>query len=104
MKTTTFKIMNTLNRINRYMKFGCIYCGQRMECALRLAGRQFLCPSCQHRIVIPTPGGSNPEWRALPVAQTWDEFVPLPAIEIPTRNRGHKPPNGELARGSSSWS
>jgi DNA-directed RNA polymerase subunit RPC12/RpoP len=91
------KAMNILNPINHYMKFSCIYCGQRMECILRLAGRQFLCPSCQHRIVIPTLRGSNPEIKTLLAAHTWDEFVPLPQIEVPTRHQSPVPANGILA-------
>lgn len=70
-----------------YMKFTCIYCGQRMECDPRFAGRQILCPACLHRIVIPDSRGGNPAGRFLPIPQTWDARVPLPGIEIPTRYR-----------------
>jgi DNA-directed RNA polymerase subunit RPC12/RpoP len=79
------------------LKFNCIYCGQHMECAPRLAGRQFLCPSCKHRIVIPKLRGVSIIRRALMAAHTWDEFVPLPDIEVPTRYRTRTPGKAVLA-------
>jgi hypothetical protein len=90
------KIMNTINPFNGFLKFNCTYCGQHMECAPRLAGRQFLCPSCRHPIVIPTPRGDL-VGKELQAAHTWDEIVPLPDIEVPTRYRMRNPANGVLA-------
>ena len=88
--------MNTLNPSNGYLKFNCIYCGQHMECAPRLAGRQFLCPACQHRIVIPAPRGGTIRTVRL-AAHTWDKFLPSPDVEIPTRHRCRTPASVVLA-------
>ncbi len=73
--------------MNNYLKFSCIYCGQRLECGSTLAGRQILCPTCLHRITIPLPGGcQSNRWKSL-VGDTWDSHIPLPQIEIPARYR-----------------
>src|ERR1039458_4801438 len=61
-----------------------------MECAPRLAGRQFLCPSCRHPIVIPTPRGDL-VGKELQAAHTWDEIVPLPDIEVAMCHRRRPP-------------
>jgi DNA-directed RNA polymerase subunit RPC12/RpoP len=80
------------------LKFHCLYCGQHMECAPGFSGRQMLCPACRHRIVIPAPRGGGPARRSLPVVETWDKFVPLPELEIPTRHGHTTPSNPALAR------
>lgn len=80
--------MNTLNPFNGCLKFNCLYCGQHIECAPRLAGRQLLCPTCQHRIVIPPPNGGSQIRRALSDVFTWDDNVPLPNLELSTRHHG----------------
>jgi len=36
-------------------KFACPHCAQRLRVDERHAGRQILCPKCQHLIVIPAP-------------------------------------------------
>lgn len=77
--------MNTLNPFNGCLKFNCIYCGQHMECEPRLAGRQFLCPNCQHRIVIPARR-RDLVGQALPIIpDTWDTDVPRPLLEMSAR-------------------
>ena len=77
-----------------YIRFSCVYCGQHMECDPRLCGRQFHCPACRQRIVVPPPAGRQN--RSLEGASnaTWDSQVPAPAVETPTRylNRNHARP------------
>jgi DNA-directed RNA polymerase subunit RPC12/RpoP len=40
-------------------KFACPQCGQRLRCDDRHAGRQILCPKCQHLILIPAPSTAS---------------------------------------------
>ena len=75
-------------------KFACVYCGQHMECERRLTGCQILCPACHHKIVIPPPPGESPANRLLVASHTWGTWVPLPAIEVPTRYRACIPSYG----------
>jgi DNA-directed RNA polymerase subunit RPC12/RpoP len=81
-----------------YLKFACIYCGQHMECSPCLAGRQILCPTCLHRIVIPTPSGDKPPILPVRARHTWDTYVPLPSLEIPTRHHHRMPRTAVLAQ------
>ena len=67
-----------------HFKFNCIYCGQHMECDPELCGRQICCPSCLHRIVIPTMICLRPsKTQPLPRWPHWDTWVPVPEIEFP---------------------
>jgi DNA-directed RNA polymerase subunit RPC12/RpoP len=77
--------MKTLNTSADTLKFHCVYCGQRMECDPLLGGRQMLCPSCLHRIVIPAPARAFATGRIPAVPDTWDTHVPLPNVMIPSR-------------------
>jgi DNA-directed RNA polymerase subunit RPC12/RpoP len=81
-----------------YMKFNCIYCGQHMECDPRMAGRQILCPTCLHRIVIPTPTGGKTPIQPMLRCAMWEPDVPLPTLEVPTRYRWRLKQNPALAR------
>jgi DNA-directed RNA polymerase subunit RPC12/RpoP len=80
-----------------YIKFACIYCGQRMECHPRFTGRQILCPACLHRIVIPPGQSGNPPAKSALAQSTWDAHVPMPKLEIPTRYRRRMSPTPALA-------
>jgi len=53
-----------------------------MECNPQLAGRQLLCPTCLHRIVVPPENGAI---ESKSVQETWDTDVPFPRVETPTR-------------------
>jgi len=68
-----------------YMKFSCVYCGQHIECDSKLRGRQFHCPACKQKIVVPPPDSSNSGKPVGPVNATWDTSVPTPQTETPTR-------------------
>lgn len=92
------KPMNTLDAIDGYLKFSCLYCGQHMECEPRFSGRQMLCPRCDHRLVIPKLRGASQARQAATIPATWDTEVPQPGIEIPTRHRHHDASNPGLAQ------
>jgi DNA-directed RNA polymerase subunit RPC12/RpoP len=68
-----------------HLKFHCLYCGQHMECHPRLAGRQLLCPTCLHRIVIPVTPDLETISQVRPKRDTWDTHVPVPNIMVPCR-------------------
>ncbi len=68
-----------------YIRFACVYCGQHIECEAEFSGRQFHCPACKQRLVVPPPA---PDRAARPPAsanETWDTQVPEPRVETPTR-------------------
>lgn len=66
-----------------YMKFSCVYCGQHIECDTMLRGRQFHCPSCKLKIVVPPPDTFRTGRAMAPVNETWDTLVPEPQAEAP---------------------
>jgi hypothetical protein len=84
-------------RMNIYMKFACIYCGQHMEYTPRLCGCQILLPVCDHRIVIPVHPARPTFRQTAPVRDAWDTSVPIPLVEMPTRCRHRMAHNAVLA-------
>jgi DNA-directed RNA polymerase subunit RPC12/RpoP len=86
--------------MTNYIKFSCVYCGQHIECDSKQHGRQFHCPACKQKIVVP-PLAAPQSGRALPLSsETWDTQVPDPDTETPTRYlwRKETPPNPPDAR------
>jgi DNA-directed RNA polymerase subunit RPC12/RpoP len=73
--------------MKNYIKFACVYCGQHVECGPEFSGRQFHCPACRQRLVVPPPDGSQATRPPASVNQTWDTQVPDPRVETPTRYR-----------------
>ena len=71
--------------MKNYHKFSCVYCGQHIECEPALVGRQFHCPSCKQRIVVPPSSSHKSARPAAPVNATWDTTIPTPGAETPTR-------------------
>ena len=81
-----------------YLKFTCVYCGQHMECKPCFSGRQMLCPTCEHRIVIPVPGDPRFAHEPSLANDTWETSVPMPKVETPTRYRNQISHNALLAQ------
>ena len=60
-------------------KFSCPHCEQHLQCNETMSGRQIVCPTCQHLIVIPpspvqaAPGSYQPE-----SGKTWQTYLPMP--------------------------
>jgi len=71
--------------MSNYIKFACVYCGQHIECKPELSGRQFHCPACNQRLVVPRPLESKVRNAADLMNATWDTQVPDPNVETPTR-------------------
>jgi len=71
--------------MKNYLKFSCVYCGQHIECEPTFQGRQFHCPACRQRIVVP-PRVEQKSARPVPPAnETWDTTIPAVDVETPTR-------------------
>jgi hypothetical protein len=58
-------------------KFSCPHCDQRLQCDVRLGGRQIQCPACQHLITIPLSPVQLAEGQAaVESGNTWNTFIP----------------------------
>jgi len=71
--------------MKNYIKFACVYCGQRIECKPELSGRQFHCPACHQRLVVPPVTEREARDITNSINATWDTQVPDPNVETPTR-------------------
>jgi len=78
--------------MNNYIKFACVYCGQHIESKPELSGRQFHCPACHQRLVVPPPPEMGAPGAADSIHATWDTQVPDPNVETPTRYLYRHPP------------
>ncbi len=65
-------------------KFSCPHCEQHLQCNETMSGRQIVCPTCKHLIVIPASpiqvaqGDYQPE-----SGKTWQTYVPVPIPRPP---------------------
>jgi DNA-directed RNA polymerase subunit RPC12/RpoP len=78
--------------MNNYLKFACVYCGQHIECKPELSGRQFHCPACHQRLVVPPALEKQAHGAANSMNATWATQVPDPNVETPTRYLYRNPP------------
>jgi DNA-directed RNA polymerase subunit RPC12/RpoP len=86
--------------MSHYIKFSCVYCGQHIECDPSLHGRQFHCPGCKQKIVVPPRAAPQSGHAVQSVNDTWDTEIPDPNTETPTRYLWRKdaPPDSPGAR------
>lgn len=75
-----------------YHKFSCIYCGQHIEVDSACVGRQFHCPSCKGKLVVPSPVHPRADERLKPIDQTWGPSVPDPKV-LPSMTQIIRNPN-----------
>ncbi len=66
-------------------KFSCPHCEQHLQCSETMSGRQIVCPTCQHLIVIPPPPGlaAAPGAYQPESGKTWQTYGPLPVPHPP---------------------
>lgn len=71
--------------VKSYLEFSSVYGGQHLESKPELCGRQFRCPSCRQRLVVPPPPGQRVGSAVGRSRATGDTQVPQPDVETPTR-------------------